>query len=80
MDNFGANALWTFPNLFLMFNLLLVRTAPLVLYSLIFFASVQKFPVPCQQLQPPFNMDVLDSYPSQLITRCYLNKTTNSWR
>jgi hypothetical protein len=65
-------ALWTVPNLFLIFNLLPILTVPLVFRSLILFASVPKFRVSLQQLQPPFKIDVLHSYLTWWITRCYL--------
>ena len=73
-------ALWTVPNLFLIFNLLPVPTVPLVFCSLILFASVPKFRVSLQQLQPPFKIDALHSYPTRWITRCYLNETADSFR
>ena len=73
-------ALWTFPNLFLIFNLHPVPAVSLVFCSLILFASVPKFRVALQQLQPPFNIDVVHCYPSRLIICCYLNETANSFR
>ena len=65
--------------MFRVFNLLPVRTAPLVFFSLILFVSLPKFRISLQQLKPPFNI-VLHSYPSRWITRCYLNETINSFR
>jgi len=73
-------ALRTFPKLFLIFNLHPVPAVPLVFWSLILFASVPKFRVALQKLQPPFNIDVVRRYPSRLITRCYSNVTANSFR
>jgi len=73
-------ALWTFPNLFLIFNLHPVPAVALVFCSLILFASVPKFRVVLQQSQPPRNIDVVHSYLSRLITRCYLNQTAHSFR